>query len=59
MNRIICKYDSDKERVTIRADDTTIGELRKIKVDNVALVIKSLMEMYQQVYNFKNKINGL
>ena len=59
MEKIICEYDSDNECVTIRTDDKEIGELREIKVDNVALVIKSTMEMFQQVYNFKNKTNGL
>ncbi len=59
MKKIIYKYDSDNERFTIRADDTVIGELREIKVDYVAFVIKSIMEMYQQVYDLKNKTNGL
>jgi len=59
MKKIIYKYDSDNERVTIKADNTVVGELREIKVDNLALVIKSTMEMFQQVYNFKNKTNGL
>lgn len=51
MNNIIYIYDSDYERVTIRADDTVIGELSEIKVDNVSFVIKTLQEMYQQMYN--------
>ena len=53
MNIIIYIYDSDYERVTIRADDIVIGVLRDVKVDNVAFVIKTLQEMYQQVINFK------
>ena len=51
MNNIIYIYDSDYERVTIRADDTVIGELSEIKVENVSFVIKTLLEMYQQMYN--------
>lgn len=54
MKHIICYYNSDNERVTIRADDTIIGELREIKVDNVAYVTKTLMEMYRQMFNLKN-----
>ena len=54
MKHIICYYNSDNERVTIRADDTIIGELREIKVDNVAFVTKTLMEMYRQMFNLKN-----
>ena len=53
MKNIICCYDSDNERVTIRADDTVIGELREIKVDNVAFVVQSLMKMFQVVFNLK------
>lgn len=51
MNNIIYIYDSDYERVTIRADNTVIGELSEVKVDNVSFVIKTLQEMYQQMYN--------
>lgn len=58
IKNIICYYDSENERVTIRADDTVIGELRKIKVDNVAYVVKSLMEIYQIVFNIKNMNYG-
>lgn len=54
MKHFLYKYDSDNERVTIRADDTVIGELREIKVDNVAFVTKTLMEMYRQMFNLKN-----
>ena len=54
MKHMFFYYNSDNERVTIRADDTVIGELREIKVDNVSFVIKTLQEMYQQVLNFKN-----
>ena len=53
MKNMIFYYNSDNERVTIRADDTVIGELRKVKVDNVAFVIKTLQGMYQQLYNLK------
>lgn len=53
MKNIICCYDSDNERVTIRADDTVIGELREIKVDNVTFVVQSLMKMFQVVFNLK------
>ena len=53
MKHMIFYYNSDNERVTIRADDTVIGELRKVKVDNVAFVIKTLQGMYQQLYNLK------
>lgn len=57
MKNIICCYDSENERVTIRADDAVIGELREIKVDNVAYVVQSLMKMYQVVFNIKIKEN--
>ena len=57
MEHIICCYDSENERVTIRADDAVIGELKEIKVDNVAFVVQSLIRMYQQVNN--NKKNKL
>ena len=53
MKYIPYKYNSDNERVTIRADNTVIGELSKVKVDNVADVVKSLMEVYQRMYNLK------
>ena len=49
MKHMIYDYDSNNERVTIRADDIVIGELRDIKVYNVAYVIKTLQEMYQQI----------
>ena len=55
MKNIICYYDSDNERVTIRADDTVIGELRGIKVDYFAYVVQSLTKMYQIVFNIKIK----
>lgn len=55
MKNIICHYDSENERVTIRADDAVIGELREIKVDNVAFVVQSLIRMYQVVFNIKIK----
>jgi len=54
MKYILYKYDSDNERVTIRSDDTVIGDLREIKVDSVAYAMKSLMEIYQRMYNLKN-----
>lgn len=54
MKYILYKYNSENERVTIRADDTVIGELREIKVDSVAYAMKSLMEIYQRMYNLKN-----
>ena len=53
MKYILYKYDSDYERVTIRADDIVIGTLSEIKVDNVSFVIKTLQGMYQQLYNLK------
>lgn len=53
MKHFLYKYDSDNERVTIRADDTVIGELREIKVDNVTFVVQSLMKMFQVVFNLK------
>lgn len=55
MKYIICHYDSENERVTIRADDTVIGELREIKVENVAFVVQSLIRIYQIVFNIKIK----
>ena len=55
MEHIICCYDSENERVTIRADDAVIGELKEIKVDNVAFVVQSLIRMYQVVFNIKIK----
>ena len=55
MKHIICCYDSENERVTIRADDTVIGELREIDIDSVAYVVQSLTKMYQIVFNIKIK----
>ncbi len=55
MKYIICHYDSENERVTIRADDTVIGELREIDIDSVAYVVQSLTKMYQIVFNIKIK----
>ena len=55
MEHIICCYDYENERVTIRADDAVIGELKEIKVDNVAFVVQSLIRMYQVVFNIKIK----
>lgn len=54
MKNIICYYDSDNERVTIRADDTVIGESRGIKVDYFAYVVQSLIKIYKRMYNLKN-----
>ena len=55
MNYILYKYNSENERVTIRADDTVIGELREIDIDSVAYVVQSLTKMYQIVFNIKIK----
>ena len=51
MKHIICSYDSEKERVTIKADDIVIGTLSEIKVDNVAFVIQTATV----ILNFKNR----
>lgn len=53
MKRIINKYDSENEHVTIRADDTVIGELKEIDIDSVAYVVQRLTEMHQIVLNKK------
>ena len=53
MKHMIYYYDYENERVTIRADNIVIGNLSEINVDNVSFVIKTLMEMYQQLYNLK------
>jgi hypothetical protein len=55
MKSIICSYDSDKERVTIRADDKVIGILSEINIDSVAFVIQTATAMYQEIKN-KNSI---
>lgn len=57
MKSIICSYDSDKERVTIRADDKLIGILCEINIDSVAFVIQTIIAMYQNIKNFKNNHN--
>ena len=51
MKYILYKYDSDYERVTIRADDIVIGTLSEIKVDNVVFVIQTATI----ILNFKNR----
>lgn len=56
MKHIIYSYDSDKERVTIRADDKVIGILSEINIDSVAFVIQTIIAMYQEIKNNK-KIN--
>lgn len=53
MKHMIYYYDYENERVTIRTDNIVIGNLSEINVDNVSFVIKTLMEMYQQLYNLK------
>ena len=55
MKSIICSYDSDKERVTIRTDDKLIGILCEINIDSVAFVIQTATAMYQEIKN-KNSI---
>ena len=55
MRHIIYSYDSDKERVTIRADDKVIGILSEINIDSVAFVIQTIIAMYQEIKN-KNSI---
>lgn len=55
MKHIICFYDSDNQRVTIRADDKVIGELREIDIDSVAYVVQSLMEMFNRMYKLKKR----
>ena len=54
MKHIICCYDSDNERVTIRIDDMVIGELREIKVDNLAYVVQTITKIYHRVSNINN-----
>lgn len=55
MKHIIYSYDSDKERVTIRADDKVIGILSEINIDSVVFVIQTIIAMYQEIKN-KNSI---
>lgn len=54
MKHMICCYDSDNEQVTIRIDDMVIGELRDIKVDNLAYVVQTITKIYHRVYNINN-----
>ena len=54
MRHIICSYDSEKERVTIRADDKVIGTLNEIKIENAAFVIQMAMAIYKKIINIKN-----
>lgn len=54
MRHIIYSYDSDKERVTIRADDKVIGILSEINIDSVVFVIQTIIAMYQKIKNNKN-----
>lgn len=51
MKHIIYSYDSDKERVTIRADDKVIGILSEINIDSVVFVIQTIIAMYQKIKN--------
>ena len=53
MKYIICCYDSEKERVTIRADDKVIGTLSEIKIENAAHAIQMAMVIYKKSFNIK------
>ena len=53
MRHIIYSYDSDKERVTIRADDKVIGILSEINIDSVVFVVQTIA-MSQKIKNNKN-----
>ena len=57
MSITVYKYDPNDKRISIKTDDTVIGELREVEVDNVYFVIKTLQEMYQQMFNKKVNCN--
>lgn len=59
MHRLVSKYDSDKQIITIRTDNNIIAILREINIDNAAYAIKTATAMYQVMYNFKTNENDI
>lgn len=59
MHRLVSKYDSDKQIITIRTDNNIIAILREINIDNTAYAIKTATTMYQVMYNFKTNENDI
>ena len=55
MKHIICSYDSEKERVTIKADDIVIGTLSEIKIENAAVTIQTATTVNKKNYNVKKQ----
>ncbi len=55
MKHIICSYDSEKERVTIKADDIVIGTLSEIKIENAAVTIQTATAVYKNNFNVKKQ----
>lgn len=55
MNNIIYIYDSDYERVTIRADDTVVETLSEIKIENAAVTIQTATAVYKNNFNVKKQ----
>ena len=59
MYRLVSKYDSDKQIITIRTDNNIIAILREINIDNAAYAIKTATAMYQVMYNLKANENDI
>ena len=59
MHRLVSKYDSDKQIITIRTDNNIIAILREINIDNTPYAIKTATTMYQVMYNFKTNENDI
>ena len=55
MKHIICSYDSEKEQVTIKADDIVIGTLSEIKIENAAVTIQTATAVYKNNFNVKKQ----
>ena len=59
MHRLLSRYDSDKQIITIRIDNNIIAILRDINIDYAAYAIKTVTAIYQVMYNFKTNENDI
>ena len=59
MYRLVSKYDSDKQIITIRTDNNIIAILRDINIDYAAYAIKTVTAIYQVMYNLKANENDI
>ena len=59
MYRLVSRYDSDKQIITIRTDNNIIAILREINIDYAAYAIKTATTIYQVMYNLKTNENDI